>query len=241
MQKSGFKNLNKSIIYTDDEINSLPYELAKIYDKRTYCKYYISLIKTKHEIFFTFFYNYDYNAKIIKIDLFFINFSLNFTVNAVFFDDDTMHKIYENDGLFDLDYQLPIILYSFLISYILSTPLSFLALSNEPILKFKNCRSISNIEKLGKKLIKLLKTKFILYFIISFIFVLFFWYYLSIFGAVYKNTQYHLIEDTLFSFGLSFIFPFVFYLMPGIFRKLSLSNPKMKRKWLYNFSKFIQL
>ena len=151
-----------------------------------------------------------------------------------------MHKIYENKGLFDLDYQLPIILYSSLISYILSTPLSFLALSNDSILKFKNSRTSSNIEKLGKKLIKLLEIKFILYFIISFIFLLFFCYYLSIFGAVYKNTQYHLIEDTLFSFCLSLTFPFVFYLIPGFFRILSLSNPKMKRKCLYNFSKMIQ-
>ena len=102
--------------------------------------------------FLLFFYSYDYNSKIVKIDLFFINFSLNFTVNALFFDDDTMHKIYENKGVLDLDYQLPIILYSSLISYILSTPLSFLALSNDPILKFKNCKTSRNIEKLGKKL-----------------------------------------------------------------------------------------
>ena len=34
--------------YTDDEINELPYNLTLQFDKRTYCQYYISLIKTKH-------------------------------------------------------------------------------------------------------------------------------------------------------------------------------------------------
>ena len=41
--------------YKDDEINSLSYELAIQNDKRTYCLYYISLIKTKHSLVFSFF------------------------------------------------------------------------------------------------------------------------------------------------------------------------------------------
>ena len=32
----------------------------------------------------------------IKIDLFFVSFVMNYTVNAFFFNDDTMHKIYED-------------------------------------------------------------------------------------------------------------------------------------------------
>ena len=70
--------------YNDEEKNKLPYELAIQYDKRTYCLYYISLIKTKHNLFFSFCYNEDYNSKIIKIDLFFISFSIYYTVNAFF-------------------------------------------------------------------------------------------------------------------------------------------------------------
>ena len=39
-----------------------------------------------------------------------------YTVNALFFNDDTMHNIYENKGSFDLEYQLPTTIYSSLIS-----------------------------------------------------------------------------------------------------------------------------
>ena len=56
--------------YTDDEINDLSYELALQYDKRTYCIYYLSLIKTKHNLIFSFFNDSDYNSRIVKIDIF---------------------------------------------------------------------------------------------------------------------------------------------------------------------------
>ena len=59
--------LKRIMDYTDDEINELPYNLALQFDKRTYCQYYISLIKTKHNLIFSFFYDKDYNSKIIKI------------------------------------------------------------------------------------------------------------------------------------------------------------------------------
>ena len=46
------KNIMK---YTDEENNLLPYELAIKYDKRNYCSYYISLLKTKHNFIFLLF------------------------------------------------------------------------------------------------------------------------------------------------------------------------------------------
>ena len=55
--------------YNDEEINDFSYDLALENDKRSYCQFYISLIKTKYEFVYTFFYNKDYNSKIIKIDL----------------------------------------------------------------------------------------------------------------------------------------------------------------------------
>ena len=87
------KNIMK---YIDDELNSLKYDIAEQYDNRTYCQYYISLIKAKQNIIFSFVNKDDYNSKIIKIDLFYIGFSIHYTVNALFFSSETMHKIYIN-------------------------------------------------------------------------------------------------------------------------------------------------
>ena len=100
----------------DFEMNSLDYEEALRLDHRNFFEYYISLLKNNHPLFFSFTPYKDYNSRIIKIFLFFFSFSLDFTINAVFFNDDTMHKIYEDKGKFNFLYQIPQILYSTLIS-----------------------------------------------------------------------------------------------------------------------------
>ena len=123
--------------YTDDEINDLSYNLALQYDKRNYCQYYISLLKTKHNFIYSFFYNNDYNSKIIKIDLFLIDFVINYAINGLFFDEDAMHTIYINKGSFNIIDELPQTIYSSLISMILDGILNLLALSNDNIIDFK--------------------------------------------------------------------------------------------------------
>ena len=227
--------------YDDEEKNSLSYKLALKFDKRSYCEYYISLLKTKHVFIFAFFHSKDYNVRIIKIDLFFLNFSIYFTVNALFFNDNTMHKIYEDKGSFNFIYQLPQIAYSSLISSVLNVLLKLLALSEPNIINLKKNKEKNNLNVRVKELNDKLNMKFISYFIISSIFLLFFWYYLSMFGAIYRHTQYHLIKDTLISFGLSLFYPFLIYLVPGFFRIPALSNPNNKREYLYTLCQLFQM
>ena len=113
-------------------------------------------------------------------------------------------------------------------------------MSNETIINFKQDKSKINIMKRAKDLENKLNIKFILYFVISFLFLFLFWYYISIFCVIYRNTQVHLIKDTLMSFGLSLVIPFAFYLFPGFCRIPALYDRKNKRECLYNLSKFLQ-
>ena len=166
---------------------------------------------------------------------------MNYAINGLFFNDNTMHKIYESKGSFDIEYQLPIIMCSSLISLILDKLLKLLALSNDEIVSFKHNKERKDINEKGKYLESKLNTKFVFYFIVSFIFLLFFWYYISMFGAIYRNTQIHLLKDTLLSFGLSLLYPFGICLLPGFFRIQALSDPKKKSAYLYNFSKVLQM
>ena len=234
------QKLKQIMAFNDEEKNNLPYKLALKYDKRSFIEFYISLLKTNHNLIFSFFYDGDYNSRIIKIDLFLVDFCIFFTVNALFFNDDTMHKIYEDKGKFNFIYQLPQIIYSSLISFVLNIILKLLALSESNILSFKKNKTKVNLDERHKDLNKKLNRKFIFYFIISSIFLIIFWYYLSMFGAIYRHTQYHLIKDTAISFGLSLLYPFVIYLIPGIFRIPALSKPKNKREYLYNLSQIFQ-
>ena len=227
--------------YTDDEINDLSYDDALQNDKRTYWQYYSSLIKTKHEFIFVFLYNKDYNSKIIKIDLFFFGFALNYCVNGFFFNDDTMHNVYESKDLFDISYQFPIIVYSSFISMFLGAFVQMLGLSNDAILEFKQNKEINIIYEREKKFIKKLKIKFVLYFILSYILLFFFGYYISMFNAVYRNTQFLLLKDTLSGFGLSLVTPFIIYLIPGLFRIPALKSSQKNKRCLYNFSKLFTI
>ena len=61
------------------------------------------------------------------------------------------------------------------------------------------------------------------------------------FCAIYVNTQIHLIKETILSYLLSLIEPFVVYLIPGLFRIPALSKQNQNRYFLYKFSKIIQL
>ena len=244
MLNNNESNLNKIVdekltVYNDGELNDLDYEIAKKCDKRTYCQYYESLLRTNHPLLFIFFSYNDYNSIIIKIDLFLFNFTLFYAINAIFYNDDTMHEIYQDKGEYDFIDQLPQIIYSFLISLLFGFLFEMLVLTEDVILEIKKIKSKKEFEIKTKHLLFKLKIKFLLYFIISTIFLLFFWYYISMFCAIYSNTQIHLIKDSLLSFATSLIEPLGMYLIPGIFRIPALTENK-NRHSLYKFSKILQ-
>ena len=228
----------KSVVYFDYEMQAFSYEDALEYDKRTYLQFYISLIKIKQILIFTFFTNNDYNSFIIKLCIFSFSFSLHVVINTMFFNDSTMHKIYEDKGEFNLNYLLPQIIYSSLISSFITNIIKILSLSNQDILEIKYENNKFNLNAKVLIVIKCLIIKYICFFIISFIALICFWYYLSCFCAVYKNTQIYLIKTVLISFSFSLIYPFIICLFPGIFRIFSLRTPG---KYLYKISRYIQL
>ena len=219
-------------------MNRLDYDEAIKIDKRKYFQYYWSLLKTGHLFIFSFIPNNDYNIMIIKICLFFFSFALYYTVNALFFTDSTMNKIYEDEGEYDFIYQIPKILYSNLICTVINLIVKTLSLSEKDILKINLIKKDKNFDMKVEEIRKYVYIKFILFYLISFIFLSIFWFYLSCFCAVYNNTQLSLIKDTIISFGLSLLYPFGFYLIPGILRITSLR--KKDKECLYKLSLLIQ-
>ena len=238
-QKSKTKIINYN--FNDYELNSLCYEEALKFDKRTYFEYYISLVKVNQLIIFSLCLSNDYNSKVIKICFFLFIFALYYILNAFFFTDSTMHKIYENKGQFDFIYQLPMIIYSTLISIILKQIISMLCLTEKDIVKIKKEETYESSMKIKKTIIKCIKLKFILFFNFVFFFLLVFWYYISCFCAIYKNTQVYLIKNTIIGFVGILIYPFIIYLIPGIFRIPALDAEKKDKQFLFKLSKFAQV
>ena len=229
---------NYTLEIIESELNSLSYKEALKKDKRTYCQYYFSLLKKKQIILFSFYPNKDYNSQIIKSFLFFFYYSSDLTINALFFNDDTMHKIYIDSGKFNLNYQLPQIIYSYLISSGINFIIEFLSLSEDSIIFIKSRKNINFQKKM--KIIRKMKIKFCFFFIVVFILLLIFWYYIACFCCIYENTQMHLIKDSLLSLGLSSILPFFINLIPGIFRIISLRSKKNDKSCIYKLSQIIE-
>ena len=159
-----------------------------------------------------------------------------------FFDDETMHKIYVDEGKYNFLYRLPNLLYSTIISIIVGTILEYLALSENSIIEIKKSNNDNqrNIKLKVKKIKKCLKIKFILFYFLDFLFLLLFWYYISCFGVVYKNTQSHVLKDTLITFIFSLLYPIVQCLLPGIFRIPSLRASKHNKECIYKLSQFME-
>ena len=178
------KNKNNNILiynntinrykYNDEELNIMKYEDALIYDERGYTEYYISLLNKKQLILFTFIAKTDYNLRVVKIALFLFSFSLYFTVNAFFFGDHTIHIIHENKGIFNILFQLPQIIYSTLISTAINMIIKLLALSEKNVIKLRRTKNKNEAFEKSYKLYKWLIIKFILFFFISILFLIFF-------------------------------------------------------------------
>ena len=217
------------------------YQDAVIYDKGSCCKYYISLLKFKHPLFFSFCSFKDYNSMIIKSCIFFLSFVFNFFINFLFFNEDVIHQIYEDKGKYNYIYFIPKISISFAVSHILTIMIKYIFLSERNILEIKKKKSLVLAHAHTFKVINKLRIKYILFFLLGIIFLIICWIFLSSFGGVYKNTEKILLKNTLISFSVSFIYPFFMNIFPSLFRICSLSIKRHNLGCIYNLSKLFQL
>ena len=103
--------------------------------------------------------------------------------------------------------------------------------------RIKNSKNINkfSIEKIKK----VIKTKIVFFYISTILIFVFYWYLITCFCAVYQNTQITFFKDSLSSFILNNLLPFVIYLFPAILRLISLRANLCCAKCLYQFSNII--
>ena len=212
-------------LLNDQEINDLKFEDASKVDKRTFSQNYLFIIKKSNPILFIFYQNYD--SKGIKIIILIWNFCLNICINQLFFTESTIHKIYSDKTNYKFGSQLTYIVLSTIISSVIITIIKIIILTDRPINLFK--QSLSSIkgkdaEYKADKLIAQIKIKYIIFCTLVVILTILFWYYVSCFCAVYKNTQIDMIKNALITFIITLIYPFLVCLIPAFIRIISLSN-----------------
>ena len=163
-------------------------------------------------------------------------------LNVFFFSDDSMNQIYKSYGKWDILQSVPQILYSLLISQALQVFICFLTLTDKHFYQIKELKSKGRKSFVPIfKILSCIKIKLCIYYILSFIFFLAYWYIVTSFCAVYKNTQIIFIKDSLMSFLGGIIYPFPLYLIPTILRIISLKSEKGKLRCLYKLSDIIPI
>ena len=221
------------------ELNGLDFYKAIKYDNRTFIQKYWEALKREHPILFTFFVCDDYNLIYIKLVRFIFLIATDIIMNVFFFSDESMHKLYINYGKYDFIQQIPQILYSTIITKLIEIIICYLSLTDKHIYQIKKLRlNNSSINEEFKNI----KIKLVLFFLFSFILIILYWYAISAFCSVYKNTQIAFIKDWVFSLLLDIILPFAIYLIPSALRIYSIKYKNYKCSvFIYKLSEIIPI
>ena len=153
-----------------------------------------------------------------------------------------MHQIYQDEGKYNISYQIPKILISAVASIvILRIMLETLILTDRNVLEVKRQLTKNQAETMKLHLLKCINIKYTIFFVINFLLLILFWFYLTCLNDTYENTQIYLIENTFISFGISLFYPFIWNIIPSLLRNSVLDRQKQDRQCIYSFSKFCQL
>ena len=163
-------------------------------------------------------------------------------VNALFYNDEVIYEINqqeEKDNSPISKYSR--IIYSSIISGFINYIIEFFAFSQKKIIQLKFKKNIKDVEKEIPKLIKNLKFKCIIYYIICLFFNIIFLYYITAFCSIYTIIQINMISDATFSFLLTMSYTIILSLLTSIIRIFSLQKNNKFRHCLYIISWLISL
>ena len=247
---------NNSVNYCSYEskyyLDNYDYEDAIIYDKRSFWRLYLICIFAKQNILNTFFINSPLDLKPIKLCTFIFIYSCDFALNTLFYFSEKISDKYNYKGTnifwFNLINNLSISLFSSIISFIIVTILALLTNSKDNLedvfreeekkLKYNKKYKISNKTKIKildniYKINNKLKYKILFFLIIEILIMIFFYYYVTAFCEVYKQTQISWIIDSVSSFLISFPIECLLALLICL---LYIIGVKKRNKFLYKIA-----
>ena len=226
--------------YDDFEFNSMEYLNALESDNRKFFRVYWSLIKREHLIIFTFCSSNDYNIFSVKLSKLFFLICTDMALNMFFFSDESMHNIYQSGGKYNFIEQIFELIISTIVSQTLQIFLNYLTMTDIDYYRIKGLNKNNLKKETIFSIIRCSKCKIIIFYIFTFILFLFYWYVVSSFCAVYENTQIIFITNSIVSFAMGLIYPFILYIIPTGLRFLALSSKiKKNLKFIYFLSNII--
>lgn len=235
--KSHIIKISHNFLIKTNFINYYPYSMALSKDERSFLRMFWDFFKVKYIIPRSFIRLSKY--EIIEINILVVLFylSLTFTINGLFFTNETLADNYNNQG--NMSFLIDILrsIYSFLISTTLLFIVQFLT-SYAPIIDtiFLEIYNEERLKVLVRNALTLVKRKIIIFIVLDFLLLILFWYYCITFCIIYSSCQLSWIKSGLTSIFLSLLVSVTVCLFISMFRKIGL---KWKSERCYNISLFI--
>ena len=249
IQISANNSKNSIPIESKTLLDNYDYEDAIKYDKRSFMRIYYICILSKENILNIFLIKSPLELRSIRWIIFILIYSCDFALNTVFYFNDHISDKYHYEGnhlyLFTTFNNFIISFISTLLSFSIVNALQLLTNSKDDVedlfrveekkmrqnkkykVSFKRRKQIlKTIYQINKKL----KIKIIIFLILEFLIMLFFFYFVTAFCEVYKNTQISWIIDSFVSFILSFPMEFLYAFIIAVIYKISIS---IQVRWLY--------
>ena len=224
------------------------------YDKRTLCEIFYICILNKENIVNILLFSTPLDILSLRICLFIFCYSSDLAFNTIFYSNESISEKYHYEG----DSLLLFTLINNFLQTVLSSIVGLLLVNlfqhlidfrgsiedifkNEEnkMRKNKNYkvskkRKLKIIEEI-KKVTFSLKRKIILFILLEYLFMLFFYYFVTAFCEVYKKTQISWLYDFFTGFIISFCVEILFAFLLTLIYKISI---KYKMKFIYNLTIF---
>ena len=173
----------------------------------------------------------------MEISILLFSIIMDFTFNAFLFGDDTISKINDGNGKLDFFTSWIIALISGIISRFLTRYVVGLTDYKDMLIFFLlESTTSTRARKFLKEYVQKIKKNLRLYLILEIVLMVFYIYYLTLFGALYKNSQNALFISYIRGLITYIIYTLILIIVIVILRVISI---KSQQKYVYYTSRFI--
>ena len=224
---------DKKIIEDSIEYDSLPFKLAVNLDKRNGFQIFRIKLTEKIKII-----DICVNKKIkdILLSQYFLFLLSDLTMNAILYSDHIVSHKRHNNGKLDLIVVFLLSAFSNIFASIIDYYLELLIGFEEKLNDIKEIKKEIEFLRVSKLILREIKFRVILFFIIEIVFIIFCTYYMFIFFTIYHKSQMSLLKNYLISLIEGWSINILIALLIVIFRKLGIY---FRNKYIYNTSKYI--
>ena len=226
--------------FENEELDDLAYEDALEYDHRNICYFYFLMLKNNLLLISVFSNINVFEPFCIKLIGFFLNIACFFALNALLFDEEYISSRFESTEPTNFGYlienEFPRCVYASFAAIPITILINYLSNSRkrfETLMKKETDSKQFIIE--SRKILKNMKNRIITFFVITLVLMGFFWYYVSTFCSVYRQTQVAWIEGTIITFLFCIVIYAFLYFIVTLMRYIGL---KCHFSYLYSLSSY---